>query len=862
MTDFKSFKVFLKGDDRTKDVKAYKFIMGKIEITFNDGKKFSYNQENVEIHESILSEKKSKDTLSYLKEIANAIGIVVTINDKPINLLLKHFEKIEFVEKNSLLGAYLSGELLKVNKSKTILDLEIIYPFGFNLSQKIALEKALDNRVSIIEGPPGTGKTQTILNIISNVVNRGGSVAVVSSNNSTTQNVFDKLKKYQVDFLVANLGNKANKNDFLENQAPVPDLKEWSLADDEIKKIFKALSEISKNIESKLVSKNKLSILKVELSNLETEYQHFLLDMYGEELRGQVKIDFNFQQSYEYLDQWLLTENHNAFNLFKRFFYYFFRFFNREILNQYLTDKLIRDYPLKLLISELQYRYYNLKLKELRDEIFNLDRELSHFDFDKKMEEYSELSFKFFKSNLANKYKDGRATDYTLNDLSKKSDDFVRDYPIILSTTYSLLTSLGRNTSYEYVIIDESSQVDICTGALAMSCAKNLVVVGDLKQLSHVVDSEKEAVTNQIYDKFNLPETYRYTQCFMSSLGAIFSNVPRTLLKEHYRCHPKIIEYCNRKFYNNELIILSSDKGEKEPLVLYKTVEGNHARNRANQRQVDIIQNEIVPKYNLNLNDGSVGVISPYRNQTKLIKSTFSESKLKVETVDKFQGHENDVIILSTVDNQISDFTDNAQRLNVAISRAIRKLILVVNTDESINDKNIGDLINYIEYNNLTVTNSQISSVFDLLYKSYSIRRREYFRNKKIVSCFDSENLMYELIQNVLKEMNLVSLDIAAHIPLKMIFKQTSILNEEEHRFVTKTSSHVDFLLFEKLGKKPMLAIEVDGVTFHKQNQKQLARDTLKDGIFKKYNLPLVRFQTDGSNEKEKLKKLIQTLIK
>ena len=51
----------------------------------------------------------------------------------------------------------------------------------------------------------------------------------------------------------------------------------------------------------------------------------------------------------------------------------------------------------------------------------------------------------------------------------------------------------------------------------------------------------------------------------------------------------------------------------------------------------------------------------------------------KADTVDKFQGRENEVIILSTVDNEISNFTDNSNRLNVAISGAIDQLIVVVN---------------------------------------------------------------------------------------------------------------------------------------------------------------------------------------
>jgi len=83
-----------------------------------------------------------------------------------------------------------------------------VYPFGFNISQKTAVENALKNPLTIIEGPPGTGKTQTILNIIANAIMRNESVAVVSNNNSATRNVEEKLEQYKVDFIAAYLGSR------------------------------------------------------------------------------------------------------------------------------------------------------------------------------------------------------------------------------------------------------------------------------------------------------------------------------------------------------------------------------------------------------------------------------------------------------------------------------------------------------------------------------------------------------------------------------------------------------------------------------------------------------------------------------
>jgi len=59
-------------------------------------------------------------------------------------------------------------------------------------------------------------------------------------------------------------------------------------------------------------------------------------------------------------------------------------------------------------------------------------------------------------------------------------------------------------------------------------------------------------------------EGYQYTKSFLQSILDVMPNVTQTLLREHYRCHPKIINFCNQKFYRGELIIMTTDKGEEE----------------------------------------------------------------------------------------------------------------------------------------------------------------------------------------------------------------------------------------------------------------------------------------------------------
>ncbi len=857
MNKIKKHQIFLKGIDKTDSVSSFEQVGHKYKIVFKNGKAFNYNARNVKIIDSVLNEGKPRSVFSYFLRVAEVVGLETIVDGgKKLNILSNSFEKIGFVSKYSLLGHYLNEDndiYMGANPK-----LEGIYPFGFNSSQKDAVEKALSNRVSIIEGPPGTGKTQTILNLIANIVSNDGSVAIVSSNNSATQNVLDKLNDKGVGFISAYLGNTRNKMEFIDSQTDTPNIDDWLLEEEKVSEINEEVSEKYSVLDNMLNKQIKLSNLKQERSRVDLERTHFYLD-YKESVDKYLdNYLIDIDKSNIALNYWIECENFEKKNIFYSFFYLMISIFIRSFYRKKIINRLLENYSIEELIKEFQKRFYDLKLKEIDREIQILSSALENFDFSKKMKDFSDLSLKLFKSKIADRYIEGRNTDYNLIDLKRNASEFIKDYPVILSTTYSLRSCLSNDVAYDYVIVDESSQVDLCTGALAMSCAKNIVVVGDLKQLPHVVNSKMAKITDALFAEYKLSECFRYkNQSLLSSLVQVFPSAPRTLLREHYRCHPKIIEFCNKKFYNGDLIILTESDQHDDPLVVYKTVEGNHARNRVNKRQVDVIKNEIIPELNLNTLDGSLGIITPYRNQTNVLKKSFEGVNVKADTVDKFQGQENEVVIISTVDNEITDFTDNANRLNVAVSRAINQLVLIVNEGDELKDKNIGDLVNYIEYNNFTIVQSNVRSVFDYLFKSYAQKRRDFFKGKKKNSKFDSENLMFNVLENVFKELKVIDHDIAVHVPLKMIIKNTNLLDDEEERFVMKTQSHVDFLIYNSLSKKPEVAIEVDGASFHKDNGRQSVRDQMKDEIFKKYEIPLYRFRTDDSEEKSKITKIL-----
>ena len=327
----------------------------------------------------------------------------------------------------------------------------------------------------------------------------------------------------------------------------------------------------------------------------------------------------------------------------------------------------------------------------------NLYKKLLAYRFDKELEKLSNLSMNELKAYLAIKYTSKKPQIYELDDLWKNSHKILEEYPVILSTTFSVTSSLSNGVMYDYVIVDEASQVDLVTGVLALSCAKNIVIVGDLKQLPNVITSVNLMAIERLSSEFGIENPYKYeNNSLLSSITKVFADVPRTLLKEHYRCHPDIIQFCNKKFYDNQLIVMTEGTNSKEALKVYRTVEGNHARGRINIRQIDVIKDEVMPHLYGEYKSEQIGIISPYRDQKNHLESIIRDDDIEIDTVHKYQGREKECIILSTVDNVITEFTDNPNMLNVAVSRAKERLILVVSNDEANLDTNIGDLIRYI----------------------------------------------------------------------------------------------------------------------------------------------------------------------
>ena len=205
-----------------------------------------------------------------------------------------------------------------------------------------------------------------------------------------------------------------------------------------------------------------------------------------------------------------------------------------------------------------------------------------------------------------------------------------------------------------------------------------------------------------------------------------------------------------------------------------------------------MVKNEVLPV----LKDyDSIGIVTPYNNQVDAFNRQV-EGGIKAGTIHKYQGRENDAIIMSVVDNQVTAFADDANMLNVAVSRAKKKFCLVMTGNEQEKHGNITDLLDYIAYNNCAITKSKLSSIFDYLYEQYTKQRMAFIENHPQISEYVSENLTYAMLNEIIASDNRYNaLKVLCHVPLRQIVKDTSLMNEEEMQYAANYSTHLQNII-------------------------------------------------------------------
>jgi hypothetical protein len=813
-------------------------------IFYSTGSREDYwtgRREDVSIVSSGDNADASHKVLSYWHDVVSHLE-----QDNPLRMAYANFHT---VPEESALHLYLRGD---TPHAQTEIE-EIIFPFASNLSQREALKKGLAHGISVIDGPPGTGKTQTILNLVANIIRTPGqSVGIVSSTNAAVENVRDKLAKEGYGHVVADLRSSPRRRQFFEQQHAENIKAQLQVGASPVAMpAAGGILALDERLQRLQGLARELAGQRQQLDAYRLEQRHFSLHVANHDLAPLPALSLLQRPSSRILEFLAETAsvpaNEPPLRRLLRGLRSRFRYGSTRNIDPRDTD----------VVLQLQAAFYVNKIAELEKQIQQAAEYLDENDFPALEDELKQVSRQALEASLYHRYARHPPRNYSDGTYLRQFSAFTESYPVVLSTCHSLRRSIPAGYLLDYLIIDEASQVDLLAAGLALSCARNVIVVGDLQQLQHIADTRAarraKPATAPSYD-------YGRHNILSSIIARFGASIPRTMLREHYRCDPAIIDFCNRKFYGGQLVPYTTSDPDSTALVVVRTAPGNHMRQhvgggRTNQREADVIAKEVLAQFCSGIPHEDIGVVTPYRRQVDKVADALLNN-IQADTVHRFQGREKKIIIMSTVldetrnGNSGVEFVDNPQLVNVAVSRAVKRFVLVTNHDMLPASRHLRDLVQFIQYRDPEdgVVDSEVLSVFDLLYKEYSALLEPLAVRLQKTSAFASENITWTLILDILAEEPFKDFAVARQVLLRNLLPNLSGLTTAQVTYVRNRAS-VDFVVYNRITNRPVLAIEVDGFAFHEGDEKQKVRDSLKDEILRAHNVQLLRLPTTGSGE-------------
>ncbi len=816
----------------------------------------SHPAEDVEIVPDASRDGPAREVMSYWQTIVSSRARPEEPRQQ--DPIVEAYRSLRHVDPNSVLARYLNGQPPQRRGAPE----SIVCPFACNLSQREAVRQSLGHSLSVIEGPPGTGKTETILNLIANIVIADlGSVGVVSFSNKAVENVGEKLEARGLGHIVAELGNNEKLQAFLSAQdAREARVEEFLHSAPTEPPSSLELADVSRRLTGVLEAQRRRAELRDRLDGYVLEHHHFQGHMQAHtapDLGDLPLLRRSAARIIEFLADAQIDQEAGRPGLLRRVRRYF----------RYGSSRGLDTGDSEVVLA-LQAAFYERRIAELEQQLADVERSLAAQDIEGLTHAHQELSECALAAAVASRHSDIRSPlpDGRLPRDKAGFEAFCRDYPVVLSTCHSLRRRLPSGYLLDYVIIDEASQVDLLTAALAMASSRNLIVVGDRRQLPHIPGDIPDGAVAPA------PAYDCEQHSVLSSITELYGeDLPVTLLREHYRSHPAIIGFCNSAFYNDELIPFTESAGRPEPAMwLHTTAPGNHMRShsgggRSNQREIDVIEREVLDRAPAGIEARDVAVAAPYRLQADKAADSLGDAVGSVDTVYKLQGRQRRMVILTTVLSETGagrgalKFVDDPRLVNVAVSRAIDHFVLVTNHQKLPRSRHLRDLIGYIEYRypNEQPQASRVVSVFDLLYREYDeVLGPLAARLAGDVVGSPAERIIATLVGNILAEPEHGHLRAQSQVLLRNLVPAPEILEEDQRAFVRRRSS-VDFVIYNRSTRRPALAIEVDGFRFHEDRPEQLRRDALKDSVLEQLGIPLLRLATTGNDEERRIREAL-----
>lgn len=680
-----------------------------------------------------------------------------------------------------------------------------------NIDQLRVVSNSMINHVTYVKGPPGTGKTETIFNVLLSAYSNNKKVLVSSNNNHPVDDIYLKMsdsflnvKKYIKDDFIFPMLRIENYSDtyktikYLKNVISYIDSRKKKTAN-------MSLTEISKNKSLSAFNELKKYIKEYEeMINLKERKDNLLkIKEFAEIPKVNSKIDEQIE---------IETKKINELE----------KLDNVDILS-YVSS-------MNENINFINYLYYSSLNRYKKLLTHNFD-ELREIVVNENIDEAIKNFVRYIKDN---------------DNLNK----LLTVFPIIVTTNLSS-DKLGDPTPhFDLCIMDESGQCNIATSLIPIVRSKELLLVGDTNQLQPVTVIE-ENVNNDLLRKYGVKEEYNYVKnSILSTMLRKDNNSKSILLSYHYRCANKIASFVNERFYERQLKLLNKNEGNLVYINTKNTYNPNYKNCYAEEAK-EIVNIIIKNQYK------DVGIITPFVNQAHLINLLLKRNGLndiKAGTIHTLQGSEKSVIIMSaalslrTSKKTMDWIKNNHELINVGVTRAKEKLILV-------GDKEAIDVLSKGENNDIKVLSDYVysngrievpksDSTLSLDFSNNSKNEKEFFETVK--PYFNRRGSKFKIERNmpVIKAIKNVAED------------DLRFIGKKEFDLVVQTSGG-----FLNKFYHTIVAFEIDGGE-HIGNSSSVKRDRDKEIVCSKYGIKMIRIANSQVKDYEAIIALFECVIK
>lgn len=610
---------------------------------------------------------------------------------------------------------------------------EILEVLPLNDEQEQAVRSALSADVTLIAGPPGTGKTQVVANLIINAAIAGQSVLFTSKNNNAVDVVVKRVNSLNKDLTLV-LRYERSAKQCISDYAQL-----WEKAKmkgDSVSSAFDAYRKVYASYNAKRLQKqqivenrNKLDEVEQAVCAIREKYEQLIGVLTEDEV-------IEAKNAYQELVDGRKAMTEGPQRLLDKIFKQRWR--KRVIAGMEEATRIVNSFIKKYQpglslspdMSERNWMQFDNGFRTLMDDyslIAGYNSLLAQVCDSASLEQ---LDAAMMAEHVELQAKAKTAWNVWLNNhisaFSAKNRGELHDYISLLEHDHvdsytpalksmlpvSAITSLSarrrlpfKEAVYDLLIIDEASQCDIASMIPLLMRAKRVAVIGDKQQLNHICLLSKQTdlsliLSNEIEARWS----YRGSSIYdlaesMTEAGHIIQ------LRDHHRSFLDIIQFSNQEFYDNTLRIATDYSRLKSPNngkpilgMQWMNVKGKTVRPETGgaynlQEAEGVIR--ILRRLAVELEfEGSIGVTTPFHLQAEMITKALERdaelrnhlelhNQILIDTVHKFQGDERDVIIFSPV---VSDGTkpqslmflkSTGNLFNVAITRARALLVTV-----------------------------------------------------------------------------------------------------------------------------------------------------------------------------------------